>query len=465
MKDFIKKISEGGLWFAGTLCVLIGLLYLTALIPKEMIRENLLESAIYLETNESNFYQLIQGDRRTEIHDYADAITLNIMYSVDGENKLEELIISLFYSERENSKYPMLRILRERIENDYEPDTIYDRYWHGSMLIVRPLFLFFTIDQIRIILLCVLIILLGVLTYILWKKQQKILSIWLLIGAILVQLPMVAFCIEYFAVWLIMLLLAIIAVKYYENGIVKISVISGVSCAFFDFLTTETVAFVIPLAIVLCLKIEKQKAYHIFQGIKEILICSVLWCCSYVATLVVKWSLSSFVLGQERFSTSIQMMFNRQGTESNLIAVDSLVNGIPVVENSNVLKPTHLPQALEALFTNIRLLLGLSGRVTLGTIGMWIFIVLCIIACFVYLYRKNGTAYILPTLLFLIGMIPVVRIIVLNNHSLEHCFFVYRSLFGTIVCWGSALIKIIDWEFFVRKKKMKRGKRNDHKRT
>lgn len=114
--------------FIVTLFVLMLLLYASAWIPKEAFRENLLLSAEYLEEKEDEFYCLQKGNPATEIDNYADAILFNIMYSIEEKDKAVTLIEAPFYSDRGNEEYPMLRLLKERIAEEKEPDTVYDRY-------------------------------------------------------------------------------------------------------------------------------------------------------------------------------------------------------------------------------------------------------------------------------------------------------------------------------------------------
>ena len=99
-----------GVTFIVTLGVFMGLLYLSACIPKEAIRENLLESAYYLEEKEDEFYFKSDGNRRTLIDNYADTIEFNIMYSVDAQHRMESLLISPFYSDNANPEYQMIDI-------------------------------------------------------------------------------------------------------------------------------------------------------------------------------------------------------------------------------------------------------------------------------------------------------------------------------------------------------------------
>ncbi len=418
------------LCFGVTLGILIGLLYLTAQIPKESFRKNLLESAEYLRVKEDEFYCLVEGDRRTLVHNYADVITLNIMYSIDGEDVWDELMISPFYSDGINQNYPMIELLAERITEEKQADTVYDRYWHGMMVMLRPLFCVFTLSQIRIVMLVLLVSLLVLLSVLLWKKDLRTLVAALWIAGIVSGYPMIAMCMEYVPVWLIMLISSLAALKLYrsERAVTGLAIVNGVCCAFFDFLTTETVAIVIPLVVVLCLKDKEGLIGNYLQGVKWLLAKGVLWGVAYIGTLFTKWIFASVVLGQNRIGFAVSMMLKRQG------------------DASAQLGETVFPQQVAAVFTNIRLLFGMQESVALENVCCIVLASVFAMLCVIYLFRKKGSACVMPGLLFLLGCVPIVRMMVLHNHSLEHCFFVYRAFFATIVCGVAGFVYIIDWE-------------------
>lgn len=432
MIRFFRTARHFILCFVITLSVLIGLLYVTACIPKEAFRENLLKSAEYLAKEEDEFYCLVAGDRRTLIHNYADVITFNIMYSIDGEELWDELMMSPFYSDNINHDYPMIELLIERINEEKQADTLYDRYWHGMMMILRPLFCIFTIVQIRIIMLVVLIGLLIILSVLLWKRDLPVLAVALWIGAVLSGYPMIAMCMEYVPVWLIMLGCSLAGVKIYrsDRAVAALSVVSGVCCAFFDFLTTETVAIVIPLAVVLCLKEKDEQIESYLQGVRWLLANGVLWGLAYIGTFFTKWVLSGLVLGQERISFALSMMLSRQGAQSLQ------------------LEETVFSQPFAAVLANIRLLFGISEDASLESIFIGLLIVCLLMGAMIYLLHKKGSACVLSILLALLGCVPFLRMLVLHNHSLEHRFFVYRSLFATLVCVVVAFVYMIDWKMF-----------------
>lgn len=352
------------------------------------------------------------------------------MYSIDGENAWDELMMSPFYSDNKNPDYPMIELLAERILEEKQADTVYDRYWHGMMLILRPLFCIFTLNQIRIVMLIALSGLLALLSVLLWKRELKSLVVALWIAAVVSGYPMVAMCMEYVPVWLIMLFSSLIALTVYKSdkAVAYLAVANGVCCAFFDFLTTETVAIVIPLVVVLCLKDEEKQIGSYWQGVKWLLAKGVLWGVAYIGTLFTKWIFSSLALGEERISFAISMLLQRQGAAS--------------VQ----LEETVFPQQIAAVLKNIRLMSGVGEEVSLESIFAGVLIVILMVLAVIYLFRKKGSECVLSGLLFLVGFVPVMRMMVLHNHSLEHCFFVYRSLFATVVCVVVGFCYIIDWK-------------------
>lgn len=450
-----KWMGRSAVWFIISLCTLFGLFVLSVSVPKAMVRENLLSSAKYLLESEELFFQLREGDRRTEIHNYADATTLNILYSIDGRNCVEEIILSPFYTNRATLEQPVTELLVERIRLERQADTLYDRYWHGMILILRPLFILFELVQIRWIFFGMLLISLSSLTVMLWKRNQRLTIVFLWLGAFGVQLPVVACCIEYFPVFLITFLISCAMVHWAENRtrILELCVVSGATVAFFDFLTTETLAFVLPLALVYCIWEYKGSLKPVKEELCYLFFAGAGWMGAYIGTYLVKWGLASLSCGQNRFSVALSQLAGRQGNDVINFALDSLCKNAIPTEALQSAGGDVLPQFLSAVVINIRLLLGLSGKISLEQLALALVIAGGVVTAVVYLFRKPGRMGAFPVVLLILGTIPMLRMMVLNNHSIEHCFFVYRSLYGTIFCLGIGVCSLINWEFLRRRKK------------
>lgn len=421
--------------FLTVLCLLTALLYLSSTIPKGAIRKNLLESISYLEENEDEFYYILENNPRTLIDNYADTIEFNIMYSVSEKRPLENILISSFYSDNRNPSYEMISILKEGIVKEKQPDTIYDRYWHGIQMVVRPLFLFFGLKQIRVIMVSVLLLLLLFLMIRLWKKKQRTLSCSLLVAAAMVSYPMIGMCMEYIPTFLIMFAVCFVCVRYYTSRkMVAISLmVSGICCGFFDILTTETVALVLPLAIVFCLREQNIGLEGLKKEVSFLFLSGGIWAIGYLGVFISKWCFSSLYLKTNRFTMALSMMLYRQ---QGVVATKS---------------QSGLSQPVEALAKNFRLLLGFPLKMEEAEVLLVTIAITGMISCVVYLYRKTGKECILSILLGILALVPVARILFLHSHSYQHSYFTYRALFATIVCLVTAVEKVIAWDLLKRK--------------
>lgn len=442
IRDFGEKLLQNHfvlciiLTFVFTLLFLVGLLYLSARIPNDWIRDNLAASLAYLEEEEDEFYYYRDTDRRTLIDNYADAIEFNVMYYAASSSPLENLFISPFYSDQINPDYEMIAVLRKGMEEGMEADTLYDRYWHGMQLLWRPLFVFAQIDTIRILVTGVLLLCLVLLMAALWKKKQRVFVFSLLAGAFLIAYPMLGMCMEYVPTFLIMFFISGACMKHYgsRKKTALWLLVSGMCCAFFDILTTETVAFVIPLALSLCLRERERKPERFWDEIRFTIVCGILWVLGYLGVFFCKWTLASLTLKNNRFQPAITMLLFRQGGKTAGTEADGL------------------PQSIAALAENVRLISGFPSEIKGSTALLIVLVLTGAVLCFVYVYRKTGRECILPLLLGILGLVPIARFLILNSHSYDHSYFTYRALFATIVCLITAFAGIIDWDLLKKER-------------
>lgn len=145
--NFIKIAIKYIGVFSGILVILFSGLMLTSYIPRECIEENLQESA--------EFYKYKQGIHRLHpdrqdlrLHYYADSMLLNIIYCIDTEHPIQSTLWSNYYETEYVDKNDDFI---EVVETQKEPTNQYLRYWHGSMMIIRPLLLILNIEQIYMV--------------------------------------------------------------------------------------------------------------------------------------------------------------------------------------------------------------------------------------------------------------------------------------------------------------------------
>lgn len=436
----LHRIGSLVCWFFAVLGILVFLLWLSAGIPREAIRDNILSSAQYLEEQEDEFYRLLPEWEQTKVDNYADAILWNLMYSVEGRTpgeRFKSLILSAFYSDAGNAEYPMLRLLIERIEEDRMADTIYDRYWHGMMLVLRPLFVWLDIRQLRLLALILLLSGMAWLSIGLWKKGLKGMAASLWPAGVLVCFPMAAGCAEYMSTWFIMLAVSLLCLSgCRRERFYGFMVLAGVCCGFFDFLTTETLTFVLPAAVWLGVRERRNQLQGFAKELGTLLKAGLAWLLAYFGTMGSKWLLASLLSGQNRAQSALTMLLYRQGGETGAAYTGGM------------------PQPIAAVAVNLKLLLGIPAQASLEGVLTGAVFLTGAVSCFVYLYRKKKEGCLLAALWYLLALIPLFRFLVLHTHSIQHSFFTYRALFGTLVCVLAATGEIVEW----RKARGKTGK-------
>ena len=162
------------------------------------------------------------------------------------------------------------------------------------------------------------------------------------------------------------------------------------------------------------------------------------WGVAYVSTFLVKWTLASIVLGENKF----------------LAAFSSAAERIGGTDGEETL-PLYL-QIPFAVLGNISTLFGGTARVDLFSILVGTLGVLVIFGAVFYLFRGDYHKDI-TVLMLLIGLVPYIRYLVLNNHSYLHEFFTYRAQAVSIL----ALLSIL---WYNTDKGLLRGKKNRSKK-
>lgn len=442
-QPFQKLLSFNHIHFLGCMFLLFMLLILlqfgglaaSAMIPRSSIQHHLEESAELLNEHPVFFY--LSDNPASRIDRYADSILLNIAYYYDAEHPIASVLRSSYYytaiaNENANLQYALTHTV--------EPTLDYSRYWHGSIVLIRPLLLLLNLKQIYILLAVVLLLLIGGLMYCLIRYRYGYSTvICLLLGLVMVSVWYVPFSLEYVWTVLFMLLACIFVVFFYQYGsrcLLMLMLIFGSLTAYFDFLTTETLTLLPPLALIL-IKAYQPDTDHtagaslrmrsLRDGFAFILPCCLVWGLAYACTWFMKWGLGSIILHENLFASAFsQASLRLQGT----------------VELSDEVAVQGPVMLLHAVFRNLYHLFPFSY---LGQHAVWVLcLVLFVILFFYYMTRRGGGINPLPFLLILLAGIPLIRYMALANHSYIHCFFTYRALFASVFCISNAVCQGVD---------------------
>lgn len=418
MKNILKCIGA----FFITIAALWVLLILTSLIPNGKIRTNMFGSAEQY-NGADPFYQ--SAGRNSVTDNYADVILLNVLWNIKSDDAFVSSLDTKYYDGDDGvtdrgENYGLFSAVFE----DTPPNTDYSRYWHGSVIFIRPLMLLGDVRVVKLAGIIFALLFLIIDCIMLIKRGQKFGAAALVISFLAVQMYNIRLSLEYMPTVLICLGMLPFFVSLEKRGDVPLSVLSvicGTMTAFFDFLTTETLTILIPLIIIMMTRKNEGR----FEGFKRELVtsakCGVSWGGAYLCTFLVKWTAASIVTGENKFIAAI-------------FSAEVRVNG-----EAEELSPVM--QMILAPLANISAMFGGYERVSPANIIAGLFITAAISAGIFFIFRRGekGSGKGFARLMLVLGFVPYLRYIVLNNHSYLHEFFTYRAQAASVLALMGAV--------------------------
>lgn len=424
--------------FLITIVLMIGALVGAALIPGVIIRENCEESAEQLIKKNTAYYNLMGGAKgRTllragdcsKIDQIADIYLLSIAYYLDSDHPLESVMWARYYDGREDEKTP-LKNMNESFYKSVMEDTTankqYLRYWHGSLIFVRPLLIFMNLNQMKVFFGTVICVLLFIL-YVIFLRQglkAEALSFTVAMGA--VSIWFVPISIEYVWTFIIMLGTSItvipLSVQRKQSRILTLMMLTGMLTAYFDFFTTETITIIIPL--LLSVRILYRDKNDDSDRFKYVIKCISLWGMGYAGCWTAKWAIAALIFK---------------------------INTIPYVQERFLL---HL-----GVNDEHDAVLGLTGAVLrnlsqlfpfgYGVIAAPLFFLIIFFFVFLPIYRGNvvlkKNIYWKKIICFmLLGLLVYVRFMVLRQHSWRHYFFTYRAQAASVLALCFIVLELVE---------------------
>lgn len=444
MKDFLKNSLKFITIFVCLIVLFNALMYLSCSIPSKWVENNVKESAdIILEQGyflKRGFFAVAQN--------YTDSVQINEVYSVDskdpiksyllvrknykeGQTKVElpdeqgELasysennfdedgnpqrdttIVNEIASYKVSTDYKTVEELYNFVNGKVEISQSYSRYYHGYLVILRPLFVFFNVTGVRWFMTIVMFLLFFAVWHLLSKKLNKRFSIIFVSLLVSYGLFSISQSLEQASLFLVILISTLILLKNIEsydiNKLYLHVFITACFTNFMDFFTTPVLSLCIPLLIFYIYNIENAKPVVETKEIKkaffDIFKVGLVWSLGFVLTWLSKFIIAAAFDYMESFSSGInQMLYRTVGEVPNY---DYVLN---VVFVPFVIKTTLLSCAI------------------------------CTIACMIVekisFKLPNKEALKKYISLIFIALIPIAWMIITRNHTLFHFdLFTYRNL-------------------------------------
>lgn len=399
----------------GLMLLVLGL-YLTCMIPREKILNNLMVSSQQLQEEEEYFYYHVDGNASTMQDNFADSVSLQLAYFVDATDPFGSMVSFPYYHNPLQSLYNLSTIF-----SGYEaPNLLYTRYFHGNQIIIRPMLMKYSYhgikDILKIIFWGLFIIYMGIL---LWRKAYG-LFFSIGIGFFMTYSMYVPTTLEYIWVYLLAFIFSIMAVFWYKKSntfFYFFFMIAGLMTNFFDFLTTETIVLLLPLLTILCFR-EKESPVSLKKGI-SFCVCSLLiFFLSYGITWVIKWLLAHFYLGLS-FSEIFEGHLAGRGISLSVLRENILFPFYAIVRNLLRIWPFVYISDMKLMY--------------------YFFLLFIVVLGILFLKRKFSTYQFL--LLFVL-LLPFGRLFFMANHSYYHHFFTFRALFPSISAFVLLVLSI-----------------------
>lgn len=417
--EWIKTFLCGAGVLAGSIVLGTLLMILVYALPTDAMKANVLRSTeIY--DYEGVYPQLMWGYKMSQLDNCTDAIMLlNAICSGAGNAVEEAMQVPRTEYREEDPVRSLINYVNDSEAESY--GTAYPRYWHGYLVILKPLLLFWDVADIRVMNMFLQMALLMYALYLMLQKRYKAYAPALLFTVMLLNPIAIALSFQFSTIYYLLLLGVIFLLKkdsLTERQLLFWFLLWGIMTAFFDFLTYPLAALCFPL-IILILREESWK-----EAMKKTVMLSLAWGIGYIGMWCGKWTVGSILLQQNLWENALARAAEYESMDYD----GGRIKGIQVILK-NVMVLVKWPVLLGGLALVIHYGKQLAkrgvGRIRSGS--RWL-----------HLLPFAG-----------IACIPFVWYLAAGTHSYIHYWFTYRELCISAFALLAGMVKFLsldeDW--------------------
>lgn len=402
LKDCMNQVRQSAILLI--LGILIGylLLMIAYLLPVEKMQENLSQSINVL-TEEQEYHKVISGYNSTQLDNFTDSWMLGIAVYNNYLPIWERALTCISADYGNGPLNGLVCYLSE--PGGINEEIEYTRYWHGYLVILKPLLLFFNYADLRVLSMMLNILLMFVI-FNTFKDMGFEKEAWGYIVAVLFMMPVVIPLSIQFSVMFYLTNIALwILLKKYDqivkkNGMILYFQIIGMATSYFDFLTYPIASLGVPMVCLFLLDSDNT----LWSKIRKIVYLSISWGFGYSAMWAGKWVLSTLILRDNVIVNALSQVLLRSSHIQNGEKISTIDTWI---------------RNLEFYFEKPYLIL----------------IVICFIVAIIGIYknRKLLVYIIIDAFPFmLIAAMPFAWYTFAEQHSYEHHWFTFRGLMTSV---------------------------------
>lgn len=392
MNKKIKDIST----FIITILFFICLLLVINFIPQGVIKNNIIESVENIKTYEEYNLSKLPQIRTNNLE---ELYILEVLYYHNSSDNINSTLVANYNQIRKNDT-DYISTVKNMMNINSGLDS-YGQYWNGMNIILRPLFILFSLTQIKIILGIILLLLSGLYIYMCEKNNLRRLWISYIISAIMTGVFFTPISLEYIWTFLVMIIGANL-ILLIKKDTPSLFIIFGVATAFFTHHTNALIIFMV----MLLTYFEKYKTNENFKKcIISIFGLFIRWMTSFVITIALKWIITTLCCN----------------VNLNLI-------------NEHKLDLSTFQLVFNSIYLNVSRLLPLNPTNSSTANMIIFFVVVLVYMYFLYIYKTKNINHKKVTLYLYVAFLPIINLILDYNYFYIYNFSTYRIFLGTIMC-------------------------------
>lgn len=396
MKSTLKLCLKAGIMLIGGIGLGSLLLILVYMLPLNPIREHVSQSVKVLDTEGENPY-LIEGYKGSSLDNHTDALMLaNASYRSDEPFYKAAMLVERRTEDTDEDE--PIECLKHDMADEPETEvTSYGRYWHGYLVLLKPLLCVMNYQQIRMLNTVIYIILLLVVLAGFWKRKMWRGALAFLLALSVMFPGSVMKSMQFSTCYYVGTIVCLVILAGYDRlrekeRLVYVFLVAGMATSYVDFLTYPVYTVGMPLVLV-CVLEEKPWSKRLLSLVKY----GAAWAVGYAGMWAGKWLVGSLITGRSILSDAVNMVNYR-------------VTGDVTGENIN---------GIMAVLRNGYVLANLRGVIV---------ILLLMFGIIISLKKYKSKEKAPCCLLVLLSCMPVAWYLVIANHSYVHYWYTFRGL-------------------------------------
>jgi len=430
MKVF-KNLKKYLITYFSLIVIFVLLLSLSNLIPKDRIINNVQASSKQLLEYKNISETSPDMAAAYKIDYYTDSVMINTAYFTDTKNPINSALACSSFGGGVD------HLINVASKPSINPNKNYSRYWHGYLIFLRPLLMFFDYLEIGILNTYLFFVLLCICLVVLAKKVSGWFPIAFILTIASLNIIILPINMQLACVFL-MSFLSILFVLYIYNKRRSYTYLAffiiGMITMFFDFYTYPILTYGFP-AIALVALIDKEGNMSLKGIFKLVFLCLLTWGLGYVLAWIGKIILAGVFVGKSEIEAAFVSWSSRIAREVPDLTKEKVAEGInSLIPSLNV---DRIPLWIIAICISAFQVIN-RASLTIASIILVLFLVLFI------LFRKKKGKRKVSVVYIAVAAIPLLWFSVAANPTIIHFYFQYRGIGVTILALLCAMFSSID---------------------